>query len=75
MYALAMQRKAWAKVRARADEIELEAIRHGTQAFADSDARYKIAIGDVQFWRQGILAQAAAIEALESTLAADPREW
>lgn len=66
MYGLAMQRKAWARVRARAQEIEAEAARMGTTAFADSDARYKIAIGDVRFWREGITAQAAAIAALES---------
>lgn len=66
MYALAMQRKAWARVRARGQEIEAEALRHGTMAFADSDSLYKIAIGDVRFWREGITAQAAAITALES---------
>lgn len=68
MYALAMRRKAWAKVRIRAQEIEVEALRMGTMAYADSDARYKVAIGDVRFWQEGITAQAAAIGALESML-------
>lgn len=61
MYAVARHRKAWSAMR---EYRRLQQERQGPRAYLDSDPIWRIRTGDVQWWRDEMLAQAATITAL-----------
>lgn len=76
MHALARHRKAWAAMRAHADDREEKANSGipGKIAALDADPVWKKRTGDVSWWRDEITAQATAITALRQMLADRPEK-
>lgn len=68
MYALAMHRKAWARMRAHAEERDRRSATPNMLSTLESDPIWKKATGDVSWWRGEMVAQSAAIQALTAML-------
>lgn len=66
LYACAMHRKAWKKMRQVKLDREADAESKGVPAYLDNDVFWKIAVGDVRWWREEMAAQSSAILALWS---------
>lgn len=65
MYAIAMHRKAWSRMRAIRQDRDARADQKGIPVYLDNDPNWKVATGDVAWWRGEMQAQAAAISALQ----------
>lgn len=76
MYALARHRKAWAAMRAHANDRAEKANSGipGKLAALDADPVWKHRTGDVSWWRDEITAQATAVTALRQMLADRPEK-
>lgn len=64
MYATAMHRKAWANMRAVDTDLREDAERRGVPVYLDGEQKYKLASGNVTWWRGELNATAAAYSAL-----------
>ena len=64
MYAIARHRKAWSRMRLIKREREADAAKKGVPAYLDNDTLWKIATGDVSWWRDEMTAQATTVAAL-----------
>lgn len=64
MYATMMHRKAWANMRAVDNDLKEDARRRGVPVYLDGEQKYKLASGNVTWWRGELNATAAAYMAL-----------
>lgn len=74
MYAIAKHRKGWQAMRRRQKERELLADRPGMLSYLDTDEIWKVATGDVNWWRSEMTAQATTITALTKIIEAREAE-